>query len=642
MKLNMFLQPAFKDEMLGLLENTAITMSQIADEAYQLANLHVTRIISGNGLIPKLDQSFFRSCISLVCVGGRGEPGSPELRATAETFYSLRPAGNGYTPANLSNLTGIIDTLAKQMETMANNNIVQNAFNRIVAYAWSRYGLKDKDEAEFFVKSCFLPGWTDAHLVADQISFKLWIEKDPYFDGVVKDNLNHFIRKLYDVLQYFEEQHQLERELSAEAKAARVQQDQDAQRKRPRLRLFTLLPHKGDHIPGFFEVNKSTLPTLLGMLDLSVQVHIAQAMLNAAVVPNEPFPLTADDRNFIVKRMGSRKAVFGSRDFQQNPALTGKLWNTLFQCHEFDTVTRKFNYVFSTDGYAVSLNLQKPKAEGDEQAADEDENSPSSSEYDSPENLNQDDFNCFVGVDPGRTYVATAFAGNEVQAASGNVRSEYVQISTREIRHDSKMNENKKWQAKFRENNPAYAQAVNAKQTLKTANYVRLQANIRANFVAAAPIINMSRRKVFRARRFKSYRFGQKAMTKAIKKLIGSNTDPSRTVIGWGDWEQQDGGFLRGNDKAPVKKFRRACRARGIKVIKINEHLTSKRCSGCCSANHKCANFEYYQGIKCHQVIRCTNSECEEVWQRDLNGARNIHNVLMSILNREARPNYLS
>jgi hypothetical protein len=175
---------------------------------------------------------------------------------------------------------------------------------------------------------------------------------------------------------------------------------------------------------------------------------------------------------------------------------------------------------------------------------------------------------------------------------------------------------------------------------VKTADYQRLKTNIQTNFLAAVPITNLSKRKVFRARRFKSYRFGQKATVKAVKKLIGKGADPSKTVIGWGHWEQQDGGFLRGNEKAPVKKLRRACREFGIKVIKIDEHLTSKRCSGCCSSNHKCKNVKY-NGIHCHQVIRCTNSECEEVWQRDLNAARNIRNVLMAFLDTQQRPEYL-
>jgi Putative transposase DNA-binding domain len=630
LKLNTFLRKDFSKPIKILLEDAAVTMSQIANEAYQLLSLHVVRLLSANQELPEFDQVVFRSSCSLVGTGGRGTPGSQELRETADVYLSLRPL-HGYVAPDLANLGGVIDSLSKTMLTMSKNHITLNAFNRIVMYAWSRYDLKGKPEAEYFVKSCFFPDWTDAHLVDAQREFKQWIEINPSFPESVEQNLNHFIKKLFDVLRYFEHQHRLELGLSAEAKAARFQHDRDRGWKRPHLRLFTMFPHKGDYVPSFFEVTKSALPRLLGRSPMHVQRTIAQAILAAPPVPNDPLPLTPDDRIFLQERMSAQSGVFGKPDFHNNPALAAKLWNTLFKCQMFDTRNRKFNYGFSTNGYAVSVNMQKPKEPGPA-AEDEDADDKASmdkKEYDSPDNLRMADFDRFIGVDPGQTFVATAFRGVEF-SVQDKLHSVYSHISTKEIRHDSKMNENKMWHAKFRKNNPAYANAIDARETLKTADYERLKSNIRTNFLVAAPITNLSKRKVFRARRFKSYRFGQKALDKDIKKLIGPNAVPSKTVIGWGHWEQQDGGFLRGNEKAPIKKLRRACREFGIKVIKIPEHFTSARCSGCRSANHKCTNVRY-EGIKCHQVIRCTNSECEEVWQRDLNAARNISAMSSSV-----------
>jgi transposase len=305
-----------------------------------------------------------------------------------------------------------------------------------------------------------------------------------------------------------------------------------------------------------------------------------------------------------------------------------------------DTVTRKFNYIISTDGYAVSLSMQKPKPPGLADEEDQDDGAADeSAEYDSPAGLQKDDFDCFLGVDPGQTYVATVYGGHQHQNPQdlNKFRSEYVQVSTREVRHDSKMTESKLWRNRHRENHPAYAEAINAMMTLKTADFEVLKANIRTNFIVSRPLVEQSLRTVFRAKRFKSYRFGQMTIIKSIKKLIGPNTDPKKTVIGWGAWDRQGGGALRGNDFAPVKKLRRACREYGIKVVKVNEFLTSKRCSACRSPEHKCQNVEY-NGISCHQVIRCTNSECEMIWQRDLNAARNIHEVLMTLMNGQARP----
>ena len=119
-----------------------------------------------------------------------------------------------------------------------------------------------------------------------------------------------------------------------------------------------------------------------------------------------------------------------------------------------------------------------------------------------------------------------------------------------------------------------------------------------------------------------------------VNKILDGQ-DPKKTLIGFGDWSQQDG-FIKGHDKPPVKKMRRMMRKLGITVVKVDEHRTSKCCSECRTGENEKVK---YNGRKCHRVIRCNNNECKTYCGiGDVNGSRNIRAVLLSMLRNEERP----
>jgi transposase len=73
----------------------------------------------------------------------------------------------------------------------------------------------------------------------------------------------------------------------------------------------------------------------------------------------------------------------------------------------------------------------------------------------------------------------------------------------------------------------------------------------------------------------------------------------------------------------------------GIKLIKVDEHRTSKSCSACKEGDCKSIKIG---GRHCHRIIRCCKSECNKVWNRDVNASRNIQLVLLSMLRGVERP----
>jgi len=250
-----------------------------------------------------------------------------------------------------------------------------------------------------------------------------------------------------------------------------------------------------------------------------------------------------------------------------------------------------------------------------------------------------------VSVDPGRTFAAYAYRGEVHTKANGMQRSLNIPFSTKGLRHDSKMKEMESWMIRARDADPAYVTALRALPSLKVGNFQTYKVNLRQTLAQAAVAFNHHEQKrKYRAWRFKVSRFTKKALAQAAKKMTKKRNpaageplwhSPDRTIIGWGDWSQQDG-FLRGTPKAPVKKLRRAFKKMGFTIVEVDEHRTSKNCSACHHASDT-SNVSY-NGVSCHQVVRCNNSECGLVWQRDCNASRNIYEILHTMLLGQDRP----
>jgi hypothetical protein len=595
-KLHGFLQPEFAEPVGRILATTADTMSIIALEGYQLANLHVCRLLGEGKELPDLNQVFFYRCCTLV--SGSTRKFEEELDATAQIYRSLRP--EGWIAPRSNYLSQAMASLAETMVAATENHITMNAFGRLIRYVRICFDVDSMYQARDFIRGCFKD--PESHLTAEQKEFKEWIVFNPEDRAKVKENINHFICKLGQILQVYESYPVGTKDV----------------------RKFTLLPHKSDYIPSFFLVTKTILPNLLKLLAKSEQQNIVRSMLVR-------FPAQgSDSRTFLEGRLQSM-AVFND-DFQKKKEIAVALWETLFKTSKYETITRKFASKISTNGYAVSVYLQKPRdaaapPRGEGKTNDDDE-------YDSPEGIKKEDFDTFLGIDPGKTYVATAFGGQEE-----NGRSKCNQVSRKEMHHNAKMHESRDWNKRFRKQNPTYTAAIASLESLKTTNYEAMKDRLRSTLSLAMPILAHSRRNVFRAWRFKVSRFDKQAVHKAIKKVIGADAVVQRTVIGFGDWGQPKG--FKGGATAPVKKLRRAMRRTGLKVLKIDEYRTSKCCSKCCCEAGRAKEVSYGEGNAkktCHQVVRCKNSECEVYWQRDVNASRNMRTLLMAILNGQERP----
>src|SRR3989338_6319037 len=99
--------------------------------------------------------------------------------------------------------------------------------------------------------------------------------------------------------------------------------------------------------------------------------------------------------------------------------------------------------------------------------------------------------------------------------------------------------------------------------------------------------------------------------------------------------------------KEPIKGrgIRKLFRQNGYKLYLVDEFRTSCKCSKC--EGGSCEKFmvrknskPYKSGnILVHGLISCKN--CNNVWNRDVNGATNIFKIAKNAINKIERPKYL-
>lgn len=250
-----------------------------------------------------------------------------------------------------------------------------------------------------------------------------------------------------------------------------------------------------------------------------------------------------------------------------------------------------------------------------------------------------------------------------------------VQISTKEFRHESKMDDHTRWIKGTREAkaNEEYKRTTEELLSLKRASLSEFSLAVKHLLSKVDYLLEFCRTHPYRRWRFTVFTNKQKTLAKMVKRMVPAG---QKVCVGFGNWSQKNNGFLKGI-KAPARSFKRALRQRAT-VVCIDECRTSKTCSAChsnvnlkhahfiqlkrcktrrcktrrtisCSTNNeipagvcgKCKECVLNQKWRtkkqeCYTVLHCT--DCGKTWQRDVNAARNMHFLLMSKLHREPRP----
>jgi len=302
------------------------------------------------------------------------------------------------------------------------------------------------------------------------------------------------------------------------------------------------------------------------------------------------------------------------------------LWKLLFNLNEIETCNKKFHNEILTDGYGVSITLEKSlKIETFE--FDEDDKIICScgckvnksyykkhltSEIHIKKNRNKKtvdnlDFERYVGIDPGINQIYTG-VDNE---------NKFIKCSLSEYRMKSKIIDNLEWNKRQLKENPEIQKIQNNTKSFKTVDIKKYKEAFdiyNENYNTMVEFYNI---KPYKKKKFKIYCFTKKTIASMCKTIC----QDKKTLVGYGDWSKNQG-IIKKHPSAPNKKLRDAlCRYKNCKVVSVNEYRTSKECSICKS---KVYNIKDSNKKRCHQVVRCSNNECSMCWQRDKNASRNI------------------
>uniref|UniRef100_K3X3E2 Uncharacterized protein n=1 Tax=Globisporangium ultimum (strain ATCC 200006 / CBS 805.95 / DAOM BR144) TaxID=431595 RepID=K3X3E2_GLOUD len=281
-------------------------------------------------------------------------------------------------------------------------------------------------------------------------------------------------------------------------------------------------------------------------------------------------------------------------------AVSDEWWRELFNIDKFETANRKFAGEIVTDGKAVSILMRKPKQKI------------------GTRELKEEDYDVMWGLNPGRRdlFVAT------------NQNGEKISCSSREFYEDARYKKRNQKIKVWQENRPDILEAARNMPTKKTAQLERLKEYVVFMIPRMDLLLQFSIVKPFRKLKLRSFIFAQKKLRELCLKLTAQAG--RRTLVGFGDWSNQDiGGLIKKCPSGPVKPLERMLR-QYCRVESVDEFRSSKLHERCHTPlSHQYSKRMCRDGIerilKVHGVLHCKNNGCHGMTvNRDNNASKNM------------------
>ncbi|RLN13759.1 hypothetical protein BBJ28_00005170 [Nothophytophthora sp. Chile5] len=440
-------------DLLVEIRRTCLILKQIQLEAWHIANLHVLRCLDNGIDLPALDQTFFLWCCQAARENGIRQAKATtckeatsdrkravkryvdeELRETFRLYRAGRESSKGYVPPSSLVYDGSsILEIAGQMRVNAHNMIAFHFEKRLAMYVRLQLeeGSNDKAPAvavRRLVQACYSAEGGD--FAEDETLFREWLGITPYEDAI-KNNLEHFVKKLHEILQ-------------------KVEASQQMEPNKKGIRAFSILPFSSAYAAA----------------------HILYMRRAFAVSPFETMKITGasiSKKDFDAMDHKS-KAPFASRLFENQITTNGYSASVLLSRPK-TALEMEINKTNKT---------KKPKR----QTTDEDE---LDAEWRAlPDGYEAD---MLVAIDPGMRSLCTAVCeggtplseealsknrSRHVERSPRQVGSQLIHsISTKEYRHLAGMNKARFWYEDLKRREVEYADAIRSIPSYKTAIFIR-------------------------------------------------------------------------------------------------------------------------------------------------------------------------
>ena len=678
-KLNSFMRSGaepFRDAIRNTMEEDVITMSKIANEGYMFATFYLLYVKELGVPWPDIDQGFFTSC-SRIVTASKQECGKKYIffQDAFQEYSECRPDEWGYTVPRNEYMDKLIEAQARQMATNFDNYIKSTFLKRLVDHVHFVYGVDgSKGQRRKFVYEAWTGKFdTDEDEEGKHEGFAEWLEEcSPWDEKQMEKRSNRYLVKLLDMIRSMEA-------LPHDEKGRKT---------------FSLLPGKSDFQISHMRMTKACLLNILQKLDVKHQVELLKKVEERLKEKGKVAEAKIVEGYLKEKKDQKKGNILTDSFWKRDEEIVNQIWREVFQVEKFETERRKFAYVMSTNGYDVTVTLQVPKTEAElkKEREEKEEKSKKRSRKTDQEVKDEEDkeydafpascdgFETFIGIDPGRTKVISAYSGNMTPDGK---KSSCLMISQREYYSRIHQNDFNKYQERLRKRDINYNTILRFMPTMKTGSFDAFKEAVRYRLRYQDMLFDYyAADEGFRRNRFRSKIYKQKALDEICRTIVKEESKQARkkekrknrkarkkrkkkgekepaerkkqrdltkkNMIGFGDWSaKQDTGFFKGKSTmtAPVKKIRRELR-RYATVVRIHEFNTSQVCSTCHEKMENMVERQivhdetgcHFPSRKVHQVVCCKSMGCTKQWQRDVNASRNMYDLLMCKVKGEPRP----
>jgi hypothetical protein len=603
-----------------LLSSIVMDCNVMVAEAYAFANLHFTRLLEAGKPVPKIDQSFYHSCLTAVTACG-GATYTPEMVETIAAFDSLRPAGEAKVDS--TKLHDIRSELATGMAAMATNHIWMNLAPRLSRYLALRYPTVNKQLRKVIVH-CVAISPKEKLSKVDKLSLKTDKGNElseakkraiieamdlisnlrqmcPMKSTGVASRAHELLPLYFDMMRYIEA-----------AYAASQTHDVDYKLKaRLRKSRFSLLPNKN----GF---TVSSIP-ICGRALMGVLTRVRSA---------DGLPL--------YKTKG--------KDADHDAA-----WRKHFNINAVETRERAFGGRISTDGVSVAIYMER------EQACVLSKTNP---EWDA-KRIDKEKGSLPVlygGVDPGVTDVVTvAHSATLQELKTGDDKSVPAKVSSfsaSRYAEESKQKASNRRTAAWNNETSVQFEALSMDTDRSTSE--GLEAFSKSYLSVFRTVLKHRAERGYRNLRFMRYVFKQRAVS-AICDMVAP---PGHyNVTAYGDWSGASGTPIKRRWCGPQEDIKRELqRRKNVLFWTMWEYRTSVTCHSTWKrlTNMKARSMKYDRATKTmalsekrssvHKVLHCRSSEGAKgrhgggTWNRDANASRNMLMLMMLVVLGVERP----
>ena len=594
--------------------DATIKANKIVIHTLQFMKLYLLDYYNTNNKLPKIDKEFINSCMKIQCnENSNGRPPKKDIKDLKEKlseFYNTHYKSlTQDEELDYTHMNTILDYLTIDVLTMYENNIKQHYIEYIERYVnvmWKKNFMKNKIQKLNITKKekdsrinnlCSqLRKIKNDILNVENDQFKSnkyyhkWIKENkkyiiPVKKSFKKDNLYYDLQ--CDPQDYFSCMIFMMKQVEKDG-------------------LFTnnVFPMRNDIIPKHIRLDTTTLVHLL-----------------------------------MTKNQGNKTDYLCKGNLKR---FEDDIWNFFFRTERqcFNKNNYSFHHMVETDGISCSILLLREDMVGKRIHMCKTANN-NEKYIDEIKDYSKLKDKKIVSIDPGLCDLIYCVDGDSKEANEFRYSQDRRRKETKSKKYAKIILEIK--QEKINDKTIIEYETELSKFNRKTLIIDEFKKYIKKKNEINSKLFQFYEKYIFRKLKLNGYMNRLKNEQKMINNFKKKFGNEKEVIVCVGDYEQRK--HMKYKEPIKGKGMRSLFRKNGFEIYLVDEFRTSCKCSKC--EGGECNKFQIRENPKpykfnlnlVHGLIAC--KKCSNVWNRDCNGAKNIHKITYNAINGKERPSYL-